>query len=109
MYKPEAKSPNTPKAVHFFQHFPSNFLKPYGLADPQPPESTILRRIAPMNCEWLGRPQVAASEFAETIKGNLDILSESNSQFSPKVHFRQSPGNVGSISRLIAKIEYTQR
>ena len=77
MYKAHSsKSPETPKAVHYFQHFPSNFLKPYGLADDRPAESTIFRRVTPLNCEWLLQPPVGASEFADTIKHNLNYLAQ---------------------------------
>ena len=80
MYKAQSpKSPDTPKAVHYFQHFPSNFLRPYGLANSRRTEYTILRRVAPLNCEWLLRPRVAASEFADTVEQNLKYLAESDS------------------------------
>ena len=80
MYKAQSpKSPDTAKAVHYFQHFPSNFLRPYGLADSRPTEHTIFHRVAPLNCEWLLRPRVAASEFADTMEQNLKYLAENDS------------------------------
>ena len=79
MYKSQSsKSSDTPKAVHYFRHFPSSFLKPYGLADSSPSESTVFRRLAPLNCEWLLRPRVAASEFADTLEQNLKYLAEND-------------------------------
>ena len=54
-------------------------MKPYGLADDRPPESTIFRRVVPLNCEWLLRPPVRASEFADTIEHNLNYLAQNQS------------------------------
>ena len=79
MYKPEGKSTDKPKAVTYFNHFPNNFLKPYGLADNSPPEDTVFKRLSPMNCEWLLRPKIAASEFAHTIEENLNYLASTKS------------------------------
>ena len=76
MYKAQSPKPlGSPKAVSFFKHFPTNFLRPYGLADNAPSEESIFRRLAPLNCEWLLRPCVAASEFADTMNQNLNYLS----------------------------------
>ena len=69
MYKAQSpKASGSPKAVNFFDHFPSNFLRPYVIADSRPDEDTIFRRVKALNCEWLMRPRVAASEFADTIR-----------------------------------------
>ena len=81
MYKDTKKSPSTPKAVNYFHHFPTNFLRPYGLADEKPDDGKIQRRIAPLNCEWLTRPKIATSEFADTLNSNLQMLSTSESKF----------------------------
>ena len=105
MYKAQSpKASGTPKAVHYFQHFPSNFLRPYGLADSGPSEETIFRRVAPLNCEWLLRPRVAASEFADTITQNLNYLSENNNEIIQKESFKQIKNNLtpflASLQRL---------
>lgn len=67
-----SKSPA--KGVQYFQHFPKNFLRPYGAADPAPEDDKIFSRVTAFNCEWLIRPDVAISEFAATVSKNLDIL-----------------------------------
>lgn len=103
MFKQGDKSPQTPKAVHYFQHFPSNFLRPYGLADEQPPEEKIFRRVAPLNCEWLTRPKVAISEFADTITSNMTLLSESTSQFLRKSKFSMMQENLSSFLQTLEK------
>ena len=103
MFKQGDKSPQTPKAVHYFQHFPSNFLRPYGLADQQPPEEKIFRRIAPLNCEWLTRPKVAASEFADTVQTNLSFLSQSDSKFIRRSKFSAIEQNMHPFLSVLQK------
>ena len=68
-------TPESPKGVGFFNHFPTNFLRPYSVADPRPDENTVFRRINPKCCEWLTRPKIAMSEFASTIE-NLELLAK---------------------------------
>lgn len=82
----------------------SNFLRPYGLADSGPSEETIFRRLAPLNCEWLLRPLIAASEFADTISQNLNYLSENNNPIIENETFKEMKNNLspfmGSLQRL---------
>ena len=80
MYKKKAE--NTPAkmtAVGYFNHFPFSFLKPYGPAADPPTEDEILRKVKPVNCEWLVRPKVGVSEFSETMWSNLEILANTDS------------------------------
>ena len=62
------------KGVQYFQHFPKNFLRPYGEGSAAPDDNTIFKRIAAFNCEWLVRPNVALSELASTVRLNMDVL-----------------------------------
>lgn len=57
----------TSPGPRYFNHYPTNFLKPYGLVDDPPQKGMICRRIHPISCEWLKGPKVAMSEFSETI------------------------------------------
>ena len=66
---------DTPSGVLFYNHFPSNFLRPYGVADSQPHDKTILKRVNPKNCKWLICPQVGISKFAATINENMEFLA----------------------------------
>ena len=75
MYRNKKPSPESPKAVSYFNQFPSNFLKPYGKADDVPDQDTLSRRTKPISCEWYLRPRVALSEFAETVTENLKLLT----------------------------------
>ena len=70
------KSPG--KGVQYFGHFPKNVLRPYGPADEAPSDDKIFSRITSFNCEWLLRLDVALSEFASTVKNDVEILKQSN-------------------------------
>ena len=60
--------------VRFMAHFPHTFLKAYGRCYPLQTKQKFLYHLKPTNCEWLQRPKVAISEFAETITENLPVL-----------------------------------
>ena len=74
---------NTPRkreesGISFFNHFRKDFIRPCGLAhnvtvfDP----TIFSRRLNNINCELYVRPQIAISEFAETIPANLQYVEE---------------------------------
>ena len=67
-----SKSPA--KGISYYNHFPKNFLKPYGDADDMLTSKTIKRRLNSAKCEWLICLEVAASEMADTIAANVEIL-----------------------------------
>ncbi|XP_065059826.1 uncharacterized protein LOC135687241 [Rhopilema esculentum] len=75
---PDSKSPRPQRTpgVLFFNHFPKNFLRPYGRAEGMPSKEKTLSRLQPEGCEWLRRPHVAVSELAATMQGNTDLLKE---------------------------------
>ena len=64
--------------VSFFQHFPSNVLRPYGIAYEFPKAQEAFSYLKPFTCEWLKRPEYAMSEMSDSITANLDILAESD-------------------------------
>ena len=64
------------KGVGYFQHFPKNFLKPYGRAEGFPATAIALSRLRQEGCEWLRRPHVATSELCSTITENIPLLLE---------------------------------
>ena len=74
---------NTPRkkednGVSFFKHFRKDFIRPYGLAHNETAfdAATFSRRLNNVNCEFYLRPQIAISEFAETIPVNLKYIEE---------------------------------
>ena len=75
---PDSKSPRPQKTpgVLYFNHFPKNFLRPYGRAEGMPSKEKTLSRLQPEGCEWLRRPNIAISELAATMQGNTDLLKE---------------------------------
>ena len=72
-----SKSPSKSKGVGLFNHFPKNFLRPYGRAEDPPSSTTVFRWTNALNCELLVRPNIFFSELSETVSGNLPILQES--------------------------------
>jgi hypothetical protein len=91
------------KAVNYFRHFPTSFLKPYDLADVPLTEETVLRRMSPINCEWMRRPQTGFSEFAETIDNNLNLLKENDCDFLKKRKFVAIARKLENFSRVLKK------
>ena len=73
-------TPKSPRGVNFFQQFTRQFLRPYGEAKDAPTPETVFRRLQPFTCEWLIPPKVAASEFAETLIKNLELLHADQSE-----------------------------
>ena len=74
-------TPSSPGGTKYFNHFPSNFLHPYGLAGPAPDHETLQRRINLICCEWLKRPHIAMSEFAATMVNNFNFLATNGNAF----------------------------
>ncbi|KXJ07946.1 hypothetical protein AC249_AIPGENE7012 [Exaiptasia diaphana] len=65
------------KKVSYFGHFPHYFLKPYGGQQRINTNTELLGKLNTKNCEWLLRPNVALSEYAQTIQENLQIVQNS--------------------------------
>ena len=66
------------KGISYFYHFRKDFLKPYGLAHDADnfSDDNFHRRINTITCEYVVRPQVAISEFTDTILANAEYLNE---------------------------------
>ena len=76
--KSASKSETSTKGgVHYFSHFPKAFLVPYGKPrEDLHSEHRLLDSLKPINCEWLTRPNVAASELAETMDEQVRVLGD---------------------------------
>lgn len=98
----KSNEPGSP-AVNYFRHFPTSFLKPYGMAD-EAPSQVVMRRLSSINCEWLRRPHTGVSEFAETIEKNLEFLSENHSSYVKQTSFKTIKGNLGNFTDLVKKL-----
>ena len=81
---------DTPKkkedSVAYFNHFRKDFIQHYGLVnDAQSFDAvTLTRRLNNFNCEFFIRPQIAISEFAETLSANLKYIEENVEILEPK-------------------------
>ena len=62
--------------VSFFNHFRKDFICPYGLVHNQTVFDPASRRLNNINCEFHLRPQIAISEFTETVPANLQYVEE---------------------------------
>ena len=62
--------------VVWFSQALRNFITPYGLAKAAPQPTEMIARLKPFTSEWLVRPNIAISEYAETISANLPFLRE---------------------------------
>ena len=62
--------------VSFFNHFRKDFNRPYGLAHNETAFDPASHRLNNINCEFYLQPQIAISEFAETVPANLQYVEE---------------------------------
>jgi hypothetical protein len=71
-----AKSPTKPQGEKWWKQCVRSFVTPYREAKEAPEPSKILNRLQPFTCEWLTRPDVALTEYADTITSNIQLLEE---------------------------------
>lgn len=76
MSRTPSKSPGKDEGVQYLAQFPKMFLTPYGNVQ-QFNNDVFQKRLKPKNCEWYGRPKVAASEMADTFKQCEKVVEES--------------------------------
>ena len=74
--KKQGYSPRTVQGVNLFHHFSRQRLRPYGEIKKSTPDSVMLEKATPINCEYVIRSVVALSEMADTISSNVGILRE---------------------------------
>ena len=69
---------NKLRGILFKQHYPKDFLCPYGKAVTQTmaTDTDIKRQIQPFTCEWLNRPGIAMSKTLETLEKNLGCIAK---------------------------------
>lgn len=106
MYKKKAETPEKMSAVGYFNHFPPfSFLKPYGPVSDAPTEEEILNKIKPVNCEWLLRPKIGVSEFAQTVWSNLEILAKSDSELVNAENITALQGKMSGLIEVLKKLD----
>ena len=64
--------------IKYFYHFRKDFLPPYGAAqnDQSFTDDQLAARINSINCEFITRPRIGVSEFADTMLANSKYLDE---------------------------------
>ena len=65
----------------------------------------MFARLVPINCEWVGRPRIAASKFAATINENL--LTDGDVKFLSKKIEADCREN-GAIEWHLEEIEHAE-
>ena len=97
-----AKSP----AVKWWQQAVQSFVTPYGGANEAPDPSTIFKTLQPFASEWLIHPDVALSEYTDTILSNIPILEEKGNSIvyksclqKLKEHFQPIWENLEAVNR----------
>ena len=93
-------SPKNVAKVHFSQHFPKDFLRPYGNATERTvaADADFKRKLQPFTCEWLCRPSVAASELAATMDENLEKFNDVKLLASATEHIDNMKSKLESVS-----------
>ena len=72
--------------VQYFNHFFSNFLKPYGEAYFELNDDMIKKRIKPYNCNLINKPGLALSTMAASLNTNFDNMLLFGQQLQQKHH-----------------------
>ncbi len=76
-----------------------------GAVADSPSESQILEKIKPVNCEWLLRPKIAVSEFAETLCANFDILADSDADLIDAEKFKQMQTKLSALIDVLKRLD----
>ena len=100
------KSQNKSGGVQWWQQYARSFVTPYGRADDAPEPTKIFKRLQPFTCEWLTRPDVALSEYSDTITSNFPVLEEHGKKvlgksFAQKLksHFEPILANMQALNK----------
>lgn len=77
------RTPYTPRkdltnalGVKWFFHFPKDLMRPYGRAFESLDDSFLAQKIKHHNCEFLNRPDIAMSEYSQTLEENIESIEE---------------------------------
>lgn len=74
--KKSAGAASSYKAINYFNHFPRQRLIPYGPIKEPTSDTSMLDKARSINCEYISRPKVALSEFADTVTSNKDRIKQ---------------------------------
>ena len=90
------ESTSTKEGVKYFYHFRKDFINPYGLAHSIDTysDNKLAVRLKRFNREFLVRPSVGLSEFADRVLKNADYISTNLHDF-----------DISQIQRFLNKIQ----
>ena len=90
------ESTSTKEGVKYFYHFRKDFINPYGLAHSIDTysDNKLAVRLKRFNREFLVRPSVGLSEFADRVLKNVDYISTNLHDF-----------DISQIQRFLNKIQ----
>jgi hypothetical protein len=70
-----------------------------------PTQGEILDKVKPVNCEWLLRPKIGVSEFAETVCSNLEILAETHSELVDVQKLKAVQTKMSGLIEVLKKLD----
>ena len=92
------------KGVGYFDHFPKNFLRPYGATTEPLEDSTIYRRLIPSCCEYLKRPKIAFSELAGTVSETIDTLETMEEPLLDSKELKRLKKSLKNVNESLSKL-----
>ncbi|CAK8685697.1 unnamed protein product [Clavelina lepadiformis] len=93
---------NNAGKVNFFQYFPKDFIRPYGLATTEAsgtPED-FNNKLKCYSCERLCRPGIAFSEFSETMRANWARIQQERQSLAADKPFKKLSEEFETIMEL---------
>ena len=100
-----SKTPLSPSnGIGFFDHFPKNFIKPYGGTEELIMEDSVNKRARFYNCEMLKRPRIAMSELAQTTKETINCLAQIRKPILPASSLQEIKKSVKPFNDALAQL-----
>ena len=100
-----SKTPLSPSnGIGFFDHFPKNFIKPYGGTEELIMEDSVNKRARFYNCEMLKRPRIAMSELAQTTKETINCLAQIRKPILPASSLEEIKKSVKPFNDALAPL-----
>ncbi|CAB3979081.1 Hypothetical predicted protein [Paramuricea clavata] len=98
-------SPTKPQGAKSRKQCVRSFINLYGEAKEAPVPPKSLNRLQPFTCEWLTSPDIALSEYDDTITSNIPTLKQKGSKLlhccgaNLKDHFQPVTHNVDVLNK----------
>ena len=92
------------KGVGYFDHFPKNFLCPYGATTEPLVDSTIYRRLIPSCCEYLKWPKITFSELAGTVSETIDMPETMKEPLLDRKELKRLKKSLRNVNQSLSKL-----